>query len=158
MTYSQFLVLLREGHIERVRYNDGMKSLTVTTKPSCPGRGAVTEKVGLIYDPQLYEALCAHGVAIECGAQDKMAGVQAGLLRLFAPVLVAILAIGWSLTLGRSPDADDPLFGGARMELIRGKDVPTTFADVAGIDEIKEEIVEVVSFLADQVRSRYFAA
>jgi ATP-dependent Zn protease len=152
MTYTQFLILLREGHIERVRYSDNMKRIHVTTKETCPGRGKVTESVGLIYDPELYDNLCAHGVAVDFGSGHKMAGVQAGILRMFGPVLVTLLVVGWSLTLGRSPDADDPLFGGARMELIRSKDVQTTFADVAGIDDIKGEIMEVVSFLQDQVR------
>lgn len=135
----------------QVRYKDNMKAVVVTTTPSAPGRGRETHDVGLIYDPELYETLCAHGVAVEFGAGGKMAGVQAGMLRMFGPVLITLLVVAWSLTLGRSPDADDPLFGGARMELIKSGDVATTFDDVAGIDDIKEEIMEVVSFLRDQV-------
>lgn len=131
-----------------------MKAIVVTTAPSAPGRGRETHDVGLVYDPELYDHLCAHGVAVEFGSGGKMAGVQAGLLRMFGPVLITLLVVAWSLTLGRSPDADDPLFGGARMELIKSGDVATTFDDVAGIDDIKEEIMEVVSFLRDQVRAR----
>jgi hypothetical protein len=151
ISYTQFLILLREGHIEKVRYKDNMKAIVVTTKPSCPGRGQQTHEVGLIYDPDLYNSLCAHGVCIEYGSEGKMAGIQAGILRMFGPVLITVLVVAWSLTLGRSPDSDDPLFGGARMELIRSGEVQTTFDDVAGIDDIKEQVMEVVSFLQDQV-------
>lgn len=135
-----------------MRYKDNMKAMVVTTAPTAPGRGRETHDVGLIYDPELYDALCAHGVAVEFGSGGKMAGVQAGLLRMFGPVFITLAVVAWSLTLGRSPDADDPLFGGARMELIKSGDVSTTFDDVAGIDDIKEEIMEVVSFLREQVR------
>lgn len=156
ISYTQFLILLREGHIEKVRYKDNMKAVVVTTKASCPGRGKQTHEVGLIYDPELYSSLCAHGVSIEYGSSGKMAGIQAGILRMFGPVLVTIMVVAWSLTLGRSPDSDDPLFGGARMELIRSGEVQTTFDDVAGIDDIKEQVMEVVSFLQDQVRAYFF--
>lgn len=39
------------------------------------------------------------------------------------------------------------LFGGARLERITGKDANITFADIAGIDQVKAEIVELVQFL-----------
>jgi ATP-dependent Zn protease len=169
MTYTQFLILLREGYVERVKYSDNMKSMRVTTTADCPGRGRVTEEIGLIYDPTLYTTLCSHGVAIEYRTASGMEGVQAGLMRIIGPMLLTTMVIGWSLTLGRKPDDKHPLFGGARMELVKSSDVRTTFADVAGIDAIKAEIMEVVSFLKDQVRLqlphpadrrlvRYFAA
>ena len=44
------------------------------------------------------------------------------------------------------------LFGGARLELIDKKNMQTTFADVAGIDEVKAEIMELVTFLRDPER------
>lgn len=156
ISYTQFLILLREGHIEKVKYKDNMKAIVVTTKPTCPGRGQQTQEVGLIYDPDLYNNLCAHGVAIEFGSSGKMAGIQAGILRMFGPVLVTFMVIAWSLTLGRQPDTDDPIFGGARMEMIRTGEVQTTFDDVAGIDDIKEQVMEVVSFLQDEVRACIF--
>ncbi len=39
------------------------------------------------------------------------------------------------------------LFGGARLEMITSKDSRITFADIAGIDQVKAEIVELVQFL-----------
>lgn len=151
MTYTQFLILVREGYIERVKYSDNMKAMRVTTTADCPGRGRVTEEIGLIYDPTLYTTLCSHGVAIEFRTSSGMEGIQAGLMRILGPMLLTTMVIGWSLTLGRKPEDKHPLFGGARMELVNSADVTTTFEDVAGIDAIKAEIMEVVSFLKDQV-------
>lgn len=39
------------------------------------------------------------------------------------------------------------LFGGARLEMMTSKDSRITFADIAGIDQVKAEIIELVQFL-----------
>ena len=39
------------------------------------------------------------------------------------------------------------LFGGARLEMMTSKDSRVTFADIAGIDQVKAEIIELVQFL-----------
>ena len=44
------------------------------------------------------------------------------------------------------------LFGGARLEKITGKDANITFDDIAGIDQVKSEIVELVQFLKNPKR------
>ena len=44
------------------------------------------------------------------------------------------------------------LFGGARLEMITSKDSRITFADIAGIDQVKAEIVELVQFLKNPKR------
>ena len=46
----------------------------------------------------------------------------------------------------------DRLFGGARLEMITSKDSRITFADIAGIDQVKAEIVELVQFLKNPKR------
>lgn len=40
-------------------------------------------------------------------------------------------------------------FGKSRARLLSGQNVKTTFADVAGIDEAKEELAEIIDFLKD---------
>lgn len=44
------------------------------------------------------------------------------------------------------------LFGGARLEMVTGKDATVTFADIAGIDQVKAEIIELVQFLRSPQR------
>lgn len=44
------------------------------------------------------------------------------------------------------------LFGGVKLDLITGKDVSITFDDIAGIDQVKQEIVELVQFLRNPKR------
>lgn len=44
------------------------------------------------------------------------------------------------------------LFGGVKLDLISGKDASITFADIAGIDQVKQEIIELVAFLQNPKR------
>ena len=39
------------------------------------------------------------------------------------------------------------LFGGARLDMVTSKDSAISFADIAGVDQVKAEIVELVQFL-----------
>lgn len=150
MSYTQFLLLVREGHVESVRFTGNMKNVDVTTKASAP-LGRRTERVGLIYDPHLYDYLCSHGVTVLTPTPDKLVGVQMGIVRAFAPFVFALFIIKASFSLGRKRQPDR-LFGGARMQQINSNDIPITFNDIAGIDEVKAEIMEIVTFLREQER------
>ena len=44
------------------------------------------------------------------------------------------------------------LFGGISLDQITGKDVSITFNDIAGIDQVKQEIIELVEFLRNPQR------
>ena len=44
------------------------------------------------------------------------------------------------------------MFGGARLDLIDTKKMRTTFADIAGIEQVKAELMELVTFLRDPER------
>jgi cell division protease FtsH len=154
LSYTQFLILLREGHIESFTYNKDMRTADVVLKESCPFYAKKEHTIGLIYDPTLYDHLAANDVRISVRGASLADGILNGFLRVLAPVVVAAGFLSWSLTLGRQTIQKDPLFGGARMREVKSSEVQTTFADVAGIDDIKDEVMEVVSFLRHQVCSR----
>lgn len=48
----------------QVRYTNDKRAVMVTTEASAPG-GARTEKVGLPFDPDLFDHMVEHGVVIE---------------------------------------------------------------------------------------------
>lgn len=48
---------------EQAQYTADKRSVLVTTKDTAPG-GRRTEKVGLPYDPELYDHMMEHGVHI----------------------------------------------------------------------------------------------
>ena len=60
MTYTQFWNLVGERQVESARYTLDRRSILVTTKATAPG-GARTEKVGLPFDPDLFDHMVEHG-------------------------------------------------------------------------------------------------
>ena len=150
MTYTQFWNLVEEGRVESVRYTPDRRSVVVRTKSTAPG-GARTEKVGLPYDPELFDHLIKHGTYIEPSEHNPALSIVHALARLVFPVWFSFLLIKFAFRIGRKKKRDK-IFGGAKLESITAGDAKITFDDIAGIDQVKSEITEVVSFLKDPQR------
>jgi ATP-dependent Zn protease len=100
-------------------------------------------------DPQLVEQLQAAGV--------EFRGTRANpLISLFAIWLLplALLLLFWRfLARGMgSPGASVMSFGKSRARLVADRDVGVSFDDVAGCEEAKSELSEIVEFLRDPDR------
>jgi cell division protease FtsH len=92
------------------------------------------------------EALSARGVVIE--AQDTRPSIMAWIIN-FLPWL---LIIGFYLFLFRQMQAGGAKafsFGKSKAKLLTGDTPKITFADVAGADEAKQELQEIIEFLRD---------
>jgi cell division protease FtsH len=92
------------------------------------------------------EALSARGVVIE--AQDPRPSITAWIIN-FLPWL---LIIGFYLFLFRQMQAGGAKafsFGKSKAKLLTGDTPKITFADVAGADEAKQELQEIIEFLRD---------
>jgi cell division protease FtsH len=92
------------------------------------------------------EALSARGVSIE--AQDPRPSIT-GWIISFLPWL---LLIGFYLFLFRQMQAGGAKafsFGKSKAKLLTGDTPKITFADVAGADEAKQELQEIIEFLRD---------
>jgi cell division protease FtsH len=99
----------------------------------------------------LFQQLQSTGVPVNANPPDAGPSVLVQLLLGFGPTLLLVwllFSFGRRLTGG----AGGPLgtFGRSRATLYRPEAGPrTTFADVAGIDEVKDEVSEIVDYLRD---------
>jgi len=148
MTYTQLWKLVGAGHVDWVQPTMDQRSLVVRTRDSAPG-GARTERVGMPYDEELFDHLLSNGVEVRSPHNNPWLPVMNALARLLLPFLFSVWLVQIAFRLGRKKKRDK-LFGGARMEMVKGLGV--SFDDVAGIDEVKAEIMEVVQFLRDPER------
>jgi cell division protease FtsH len=98
---------------------------------------------------QLSQLLQQHGVTINAHPANAGPSFVAELLFGFGPTLLLVLL--FVLLMRRAAGAGGAgglmSFGRSRARRVEGQEQPVTFADVAGIDEAKEELTEIVDFL-----------
>jgi cell division protease FtsH len=98
---------------------------------------------------QLSKLLQTHDVTINAQSPDTGPSFLTSLIFGFGPTLLLILL--FILIMRRAAAAGGPgglmSFGRSRARRVEGSDQPVTFQDVAGIDEAKEELTEIVDFL-----------
>ena len=97
-------------------------------------------------EPNLAENLYDKGVQVKTEAPPK-APWWAGLFGTFLPVMLLIGLIFFMMQQTQGGGSKVMQFGKSRARLHTDEKKKITFADVAGADEVKEELEEVVEFL-----------
>ncbi|MDX2266349.1 MAG: ATP-dependent zinc metalloprotease FtsH [Hyphomicrobiales bacterium] len=141
ITYSQFLTDVENRAIRTVtisgnqltgQYNDNRAFFTVAPN-----------------DPQLVERLHSRGVNLNVKpAEDDVPSLLGVLLNWF-PMLLIIAVWVFFMRQMQSGGGRAMGFGKSKAKLLTEKQGRVTFDDVAGVDEAKEDLEEIVEFLRD---------
>jgi len=102
-------------------------------------------------DPKLVDDLLTHEVEI-VGKQPEQQSIWMQLLVASAPILIIIVVFMFFMRQmqGGAGGKGGPMsFGKSKARLISEDQIKTTFDDVAGVEEAKEDVEELVEFLRD---------
>jgi len=108
----------------------------------------------MVEDPKLMDDLLAHNVVVE-GKKPEQQSVWTQLLVASFPILLilAVFMFFMRQMQGGGGGRGGPMsFGKSKAKLLGEDQITTTFADVAGVDEAKEDVQELVEFLRDPSR------
>jgi cell division protease FtsH len=140
--YSEFKDLLAEDRIKKVI----IEKERITGKALMGGDKGEEEKTFVtirVEDPQLVADLRQHGVTFSGKRENTL------LNSLIAWVLPLLLFVGiWIFLMrrvGRGPEFMS--VGRSKAKILAEDQLDVTFDDVAGVDEAKEELKEIVEFL-----------
>lgn len=142
--YSQFEQALAEGRVADVKIGD----TTITGRLKEPAANGKTAIVAIRVEPDLATRLEKYGVPYTRIVESTL---LRDLFSWLAPV--AVFFGVWYFVIRRVVEKQGGGLGGfmsigkSRAKVYVEKDTGVTFADVAGVDEAKAELQEIVSFL-----------
>jgi len=142
VTYSEFIQSVKQGDVSRVTIAGnnitGVGAGGIEFSTYSPG------DLGLMGD------LLDNGVVVEAKPPEKE-GFFKQLIISLAPILLLIGVILYTMkgASGQMGGKNPLSFGKSKARLITKDESNITFKDVAGVDEAKEEVGELVQFLSD---------
>ena len=157
--YTQLISMADDGNVGEVNYNLSTGDILFTSKPA--EEGAEVQYYSTTYwpnDDTLLPRLEAAGATATTHIEQSGNGTMfVYLLTLFLPILIFI-GFGWWMNrrLKKQLGDDNPTmsFGGfgqglgsSGAKIVAEKETGVTFNDVAGQDEAKEALTEIVDFL-----------
>ena len=146
LSYSEFILEVQTDRVASV-VNNG---LTIEGK-RVDGSQFTTVIPPAIKDDGLIKDLVNHNVKI-VGEMPETPSVFSQLLIAAFPILLilAIFMFFMRQMQGGGGGRGGPMsFGKSKAKLLTGDQIKTTFSDVAGVDEAKEDVGELVEFLSD---------
>lgn len=154
MNYSEFVAAVNAGQVKQVKI-DGER----ITGEKANGSSFETVRPA-VTDTELMPTLIKQKVEVQ-GAAPERQGLFVQLLIASFPVLLIILLFMFFMRnmQGGAGGKSGPMsFGKSKAKMLTDDQIKINFEDVAGCDEAKQEVVEIVDFLRDPAKFKRLGA
>ncbi|GAC1450820.1 MAG: ATP-dependent zinc metalloprotease FtsH [Ktedonobacterales bacterium] len=159
VSYTYFLTQVEKNNVSTVTIDNTNNSVTgvfKTATPSDVAKGPATTNfttaIPNFSTENPVNLLVQHNVQVKVNNNSGAGTFWAGLLVQLLPIALLIGAIFWLSRRAGATQQGIFSFGQSKARMYIGGKTKTTFADVAGVDEAKEELAEVVDFLKNPGR------
>jgi len=156
--YSEFLSMLEEGKIKEVQIEDTQIAFTPSEQP-LDGKATYYTTNRVTADDKIVERLIDAGVKFSQVVPEEMSPIISFLLSWVLP-LVIFYAFGSFMfrKMSQRMGGNSMSFGKSNAKIYVEAQTGKTFEDVAGEDEAKEALKEIVDFLHDPKKYRDIGA
>jgi len=141
-SYTQFTQEVTQGDVRKVTVQGDELSGELKN-----GQAFVT--IVPSNDPALWSTLKDHQVDVTVKAPDEGMPTLIGVLINWFPMILLIAAWFWIMRQMQAGGGKAMGFGKSRAKLLTERQGRVTFEDVAGVDEAKDDLKEIVDFLRD---------
>ena len=145
LDYTTFVREVQQDQVQEVVF-DGQ----VITGMRRNGEQFIT--VMPIHDSALLDNLLAHNVRASGTKPEEPSFLTSVFVSWFPMILLIAVWIFFMRQMNGGGKGNPLSFGKSKAKLLSENQVKTTFADVAGCDEAKEDVVELVDFLRDPTK------
>ena len=149
ISYSEFTQLMESGDISLAKVNQDTRVILGERKAEKVSFKVVIPEV----DRELIDTLVGTGAQVDI-IEPQTTSFWSQLIIAVLPIaiILAILVIMMRQVQGVGGRNSPLSFGKSRAKLLNEETVKTTFDDVAGVEEAKEEVRELVEFLRDPAK------
>jgi len=146
--FSDFVMDVRGGHVEQLtaKPRDGATDITFTYVDENERRDD-RETIGPPLSPEFMDELREHNVRTDIEPADDNGWT--GILVTWVPMIFLLVIFFFFMRQLQASGGKAMSFGKSRARLLNESQNKVTFADVAGVDEAKDDCEEIIAFLKD---------